>query len=161
LKAVQGELYFLEKSLIYVAKQPAVVEFQDIHQVVFSRYISMPSAVLSLLNADILNRVGGQMAVARTFDLNVQPKSGPELTFTSIIKEEHEQIENYLKAKKVRVKNEMLDDMMIGVAAALESDSDEEMASAASTDEEDQPKKVKGISMDDDEDSEEGSWYEW
>ncbi|KAG8904601.1 FACT complex subunit [Tulasnella sp. 403] len=37
MKAVLGELYFLEKSLIFVAKQPTVIDYADIHQVVFSR----------------------------------------------------------------------------------------------------------------------------
>ena len=36
-KATQGELYFLEKSLIFVAKQPTLVDFADIHQAIFSR----------------------------------------------------------------------------------------------------------------------------
>lgn len=43
LKAVQGTLFPLEKSLFFVAKQPHLVEFADIHQVVFSRYV--PSIV--------------------------------------------------------------------------------------------------------------------
>ncbi len=38
MKAVLGELYFLEKSLIFVAKQPTVIDYSDVHQVIFSRY---------------------------------------------------------------------------------------------------------------------------
>ncbi|CAE6500275.1 unnamed protein product, partial [Rhizoctonia solani] len=57
LKAVQGTLFPLEKSLFFVAKQPHLIEFTDIHQVVFSRMGS---------------------GTARTFDLKIVSKTGPE-----------------------------------------------------------------------------------
>jgi structure-specific recognition protein 1 len=121
IKAVQGELYFLDKSLIFVAKQPSLIDFADIHQVVFSR-------------------VGGAMATARTFDLKVKTKTGSETTFSSINKEEHESIDTYLKSKKVRVKNEMNDDILMN---AVLSDEDEEMQSVASSGEErPQPRRM-------------------
>ncbi|KDQ09911.1 hypothetical protein BOTBODRAFT_36725 [Botryobasidium botryosum FD-172 SS1] len=134
LKAIQGELYLLGQSLIFVAKQPTLVDFSDIHQIVFSR-------------------VGGGMSHARTFDLKVSTKSGSEITFTSINKEEHEPIESYLKGKKVRTKNEMNDDMMSGVVAAL-SDEDEEMQSVASSGEEAPQPRSMNIDDDDSEDDE-------
>lgn len=90
------------------------------------------------------------MATARTFDINIVTKSGPEHTFTSINKEEHEPIESYLKGKKVRVKNQMNDAEL--VAPALD-DEDEEMQSVASSGDE-APKPRLG---DDDEDSEDGA----
>ncbi|KAF8583126.1 SSrecog-domain-containing protein [Ramaria rubella] len=130
LKAVSGELYFLEKYFFFVSKQPTLIELSDIHQVVFSR-------------------VGGAMASARTFDLKIEQKSGPEHTFTSIAREEHESIESFLKAKKVRVTNEMGDGDAI-MAAPDDSD-DDEMQSVASSGEE-APKPRLG---DEDEDSEE------
>jgi len=37
LKAMPGELYFLEKYFFFVCKQPTLIELSDIHQVVFSR----------------------------------------------------------------------------------------------------------------------------
>ncbi|CAE6413880.1 unnamed protein product [Rhizoctonia solani] len=111
LKAVQGTLFPLEKSLFFVAKQPHLVEFTDIHQVVFSR-------------------MGSGTAASRTFDLKVVSKTGPEVTFTSINKEEHDPIENYLTSKKVRTKNEMADPDLLGVVAG-DSD-DDEMQSVAS-----------------------------
>lgn len=92
------------------------------------------------------------MASARTFDLKVITKSGPEITFTSINKEEHEPVEEYLKSKKLRVKNEMNDEML-GVVAQLD-DEDEEMQSVASDG--DAAPKPRLMNGDDDEDSEEG-----
>ncbi|KAG8772424.1 FACT complex subunit [Ceratobasidium sp. 428] len=130
LKAVQGTLFPLEKSLFFIAKQPHLVEFADIHQVVFSR-------------------MGSGTAAARTFDLRVVSKTGPEVTFTSINKEEHDPIENYLTSKKVRTKNEMADLDLLGVAAAVDSD-DDEMQSVASEGSE----RPKPRAMDDDDESE-------
>ncbi|QRV77666.1 structure-specific recognition protein 1 [Ceratobasidium sp. AG-Ba] len=131
LKAVQGTLFPLEKSLFFVAKQPHLIEFADIHQVVFSR-------------------MGSGTAAARTFDLRIVSKTGPEVTFTSINKEEHDPIENYLTSKKVRTKNEMADADLMAVVAAVDSD-DDEMQSVASEGSE----RPKPRAMDDDDESEE------
>lgn len=90
------------------------------------------------------------MTSARTFDLKIEQKSGPEHTFTSIAREEHESIESFLKAKKVRVTNEMGDGDAI--MAAPDDDSDDEMQSVVSSGEE-APKPRLG---DEDDDSEEG-----
>ena len=73
MKAVQGDLFLLEKYIFFVSKQPTLIELSDIHQVVFSR-----------LGA------GLGATAARTFDVKIVTKSGPEYTFTSINKEEHE-----------------------------------------------------------------------
>lgn len=132
LKAVQGDLFFLEKYVFFVSKQPTLIELSDIHQVVFSR-----------LGA------GLGATAARTFDLKIVTKSGPEYTFTSINKEEHEGTETYLKEKKVKVKNEMMEGELI---LAGEDDEDEEMQSVASSGEE--VPKPRGIN--DDDDSEDG-----
>ncbi|QRW20212.1 structure-specific recognition protein 1 [Rhizoctonia solani] len=108
----------LEKSLFFVAKQPHLVEFTDIHQVVFSR-------------------MGSGTSSARTFDLKVISKTGPEVTFTSINKEEHDPIENYLTSKKC-------------AKIAVVEDSDDEMQSVAS----DGSERPKPRAMDSDDESE-------
>jgi hypothetical protein len=38
VKAVQGELYFLEKGLIFIAKQPILIDFSKTESISFSRY---------------------------------------------------------------------------------------------------------------------------
>ncbi|KAL4069890.1 structure-specific recognition protein-domain-containing protein [Scleroderma yunnanense] len=134
LKAVQGDLFMLEKSIFFVSKQPVLIELSDIHQCVFSR-------------------VGASMGAtaARTFDLKIIPKSGPEYTFTSINKEEHEPVESYLKDKKIKFKNEMVPDVdMLAVAGG---DSDEEMQSVASSGDE-RPRPRMGGEDDDSEEDE-------
>ncbi|THH31232.1 hypothetical protein EUX98_g2940 [Antrodiella citrinella] len=116
LKAVQGDLFMLEKYIFFVSKQPTLIELSDIYQVVFSR-----------LGA------GMGATAARTFDLKIVTKSGPEYSFTSVNKEEHELTETYLKEKKVKVKNEMMEGELI---MNVLDDDDEEMQSVASSGEE-------------------------
>ncbi|KAF9255639.1 SSrecog-domain-containing protein [Marasmius fiardii PR-910] len=134
LKAVQGDLFMLEKYIFFVSKQPSLIELSDIHQVVFSR-------------------VGSSMGAtaARTFDLKVVTKGGSEITFTNINKEEHEPTESYLKEKKLRIKNEMVADAELLAAAVGDEDEDEEMQSDSSSGE----RPAKASRGDADEDSEE------
>ena|ERR1700721_2482655 len=137
LKAVQGDLFLLERYIFFVSKQPTLLEIGAIHQVVFSR-------------------VGANMgaAAARTFDLKIVTKNGPEYTFTSINKEEHEPTEAYLKEKKIRIKNDMVPDAeMLLAAADDDDDDDDDMISVRSSDHEAPRPRVRAG---DDEDSEEG-----
>ena len=131
LKAVQGDLFLLEKYVFFVSKQPTLIELSDIHQVVFSRLGTSMGA-----NA------------ARTFDMKIVTKVGSDLMFTSVNKEEHEVVSSYLQDKKVKTKNEMME----GELPIALDDEDEEMQSVASSGEE-APKPRRG---DDDDDSEEG-----
>ncbi|KAJ3838083.1 structure-specific recognition protein-domain-containing protein [Lentinula raphanica] len=137
LKAVQGDLFMLEKYVFFVSKQPTLIELSDIHQVVFSR-------------------VGTSMgaAAARTFDLKIVTKNGPEYTFSSINKEEHEPTESYFKDKKIRIKNEMVPDADLLMASAV-GDDDEDMASVDSDDSAPRGKTARtGLDDDDSEDDE-------
>jgi structure-specific recognition protein 1 len=148
VKATDGLLYPLDKQLIWVSKQPIHVFYADIHQVVFSR-------------------VGGAVSSSKTFDLKVVQRTGPEHTFQSITREEHDALEAHFQRRKVRVKSEMNDiDPAAAVMAEL-SDDDEEMADIITDDdEEDGGRKRKSKAkaskasakaadaMDEDEDSE-------
>ncbi|TFK73644.1 SSrecog-domain-containing protein [Pluteus cervinus] len=136
LKAIQGDLFVLEKYIFFVSKQPTLVELSDIHQVIFSRVGSSMGA-----------------AASRTFDLKITTKSGPEYQFTSLNKEEHENIEAYLKDKKIKIKNEMIPDAEMLMAVAADADDDDEMQSISSEDDEPRKKTIKRTG-DDDEDSE-------
>ncbi|KAK1216887.1 FACT complex subunit [Marasmius sp. AFHP31] len=138
LKAVQGDLFMLEKYIFFVSKQPYLIELSDVDKAVFSR-------------------VGSSMGAtaARTFDLKIVTRSGTELTFTNINKEEHEPTESYLKEKKIRLKNEMVADAELLAAAVADDDDedDEDMRSVSSSGK--RPVKSSRAAMDDDEDSEE------
>ncbi|KAJ6584147.1 SSrecog-domain-containing protein [Mycena vulgaris] len=130
LKAVQGDLFMLEKYIFFVSKQPVLIELSDIQQVVFSRV--------------------GQSTAARTFDLKIVTKSGPEYMFVSINKEELDPTETYLKEKKIRIK-EIVPDVDVLAAVGLDDD-DDDMQSVDS--DEDKRPRIKSA-KDDDEDSSE------
>lgn len=137
LKAIQGDLFLLEKYIFFVSKSPLLIEIADIHQVVFSRV-----------------GVGAGMgaAAARTFDLKIITKSGSEHTFTSINKEEHESVDAYLKDKKIKIKTEQVPDVEMMLAAGVgDEDEDDEMQSIDSDD--DRPRR-KPVKRGDDEESE-------
>ncbi|KAJ7367207.1 SSrecog-domain-containing protein [Mycena albidolilacea] len=131
LKAVQGDLFMLEKYIFFVSKQPVLIELSDVQQVVFSRV--------------------SQGTTARTFDLKIVTKSGPEYMFVSINKEELEPTESYLKEKKIRVK-EIVPDAEL-VMAAVDDDDDDDMQSVES-DEDKRPRIKSSKDNDDDESSE-------
>ncbi|KAH7103322.1 FACT complex subunit POB3 [Auriculariales sp. MPI-PUGE-AT-0066] len=133
LKAAQGEIFLLEKSIFFVTKQPTLIDYVDIHQVIFSR-------------------IGSGMVSSRSIDMRVVQQSGPDIVFTNINKEDLEGIDNYLRTHKVRTKTEIGDEMAKD-AIGDDVDEDEEMQSVASSDEE-QPRPR--TANDDDEDSEEG-----
>ncbi|KAJ6621788.1 structure-specific recognition protein-domain-containing protein [Mycena sp. CBHHK59/15] len=132
LKAIQGDLFMLEKYIFFVSKQPTLIELSDIHQVVFSRV--------------------GASTAARTFDLKVVTKSGPEYMFSSINKEEHEPTESYLKDKKIRIK-EMVPDVDVIMQTAGDDD-DDDMQSVES--DEDTRPRIKSAKDDDEDSSEDG-----
>lgn len=137
LKAVQGDLFLLEKYVFFVSKQPVLIELLDIYQVVFSR----------------LGQGMGASA-SRSFDLKITTKSGPEYVFSSIIKEEKNGVEAYLTERKVRVKNEKVPEEEIVMAG--DDDEDEEMASIASGSDVDRGKSKKsaGVDLDSEEEDE-------
>ncbi|CAG7852198.1 FACT complex subunit pob3 AltName: Full=Facilitates chromatin transcription complex subunit pob3 [Serendipita indica DSM 11827] len=132
LKAVQGELYFLEKSIFFLSKQPYLINISDVYEIV-------------------LTRIGGGLASGKTIDLRIEPKGGSEVTFSSIDKGEKDHIEDFLTSKGVRVKTEAADEAM---AVDLGSDDDEDMESDRSV-EEDVPKPRAPGGGGDDEDSSE------
>lgn len=130
VKAADGNLYPLEKSLLWVSKQPVYVPYSDVQQA-------------------ILSRVGGAVASSKTFDLRVASKSGVEHTFQSISREELDRLKAHLADRKVRIKNEMAEETgglaAAAAAAGLLSDDDDD----------DDAVGANGAGGDDDEDSEE------
>ncbi|WFD00967.1 FACT complex subunit [Malassezia yamatoensis] len=91
VKANDGTLYPLNKSLIWVSKQTILVPYSEIHQLVFSR-------------------VGGAIASAKTFDLRIETRHGGDHTFQSIAREELDSLNNFFAERKLRIKNELADD---------------------------------------------------
>ncbi|XP_046399904.1 FACT complex subunit Ssrp1 [Ischnura elegans] len=82
-KAAAGLLYPLERGFIYVNKPPVHIRFEEITCVNFARS-------------------GGS---TRSFDFEVETKSGIVHTFSSIEKEEYGKLFDFITSKKLRVKN--------------------------------------------------------
>ena len=111
----------------------------------------------------VFSRVGAGAGAStgRTFDLKIVTKSGPEYNFTSINRDEHEITETYLKDKKVRVKNEMVPDadLLMAAVAGDDDDDDDDMQSVISSDSnrgKSAPKKVPRKDNDEDSSEEDG-----
>lgn len=123
VKAVQGELYFLDKGLIFIAKQPILIDFKNTESIAFSR-------------------VGGGIASARTFDMRVLATSGPDHVFSAISKEEAGPISQFLASKNVRLKNEM-DELDAADAMDIDDLSDDDDDISIMSEDEGRKKKKK------------------
>lgn len=82
-KAAAGYLYPLERGFIYVHKPPVHIRFEEIASVNFARS-------------------GGS---TRSFDFEIELKSGTNHTFSSIEKEEYNKLYDFISSKKIHVKN--------------------------------------------------------
>nr|XP_022917432.1 FACT complex subunit Ssrp1 [Onthophagus taurus] len=82
-KAAAGYLYPLERGFIYVHKPPLHIRFEEIATVNFARS-------------------GGS---TRSFDFEIELKSGTNHTFSSIEKEEYGKLFDFITSKKLHVKN--------------------------------------------------------
>ena len=99
---------------------------------------------------------GAGASTGHTFDLKIVTKSGPEHNFTSINRDDHEITETYLKDKKVRVKNEMVPDADLLLAAVADNDdNDDDMQSITSSDSNHGKSGQKKVPRKDDDSSEE------
>lgn len=86
--------------MLYIAKQPLLIPYSEAHVVKFER-------------------VAGVLGSSRTFDLRVVLRSGEENVFSSLGKDEHSHIFEYLQDRKVSVKNEMHDEMIATQSAIV------------------------------------------
>ncbi|KAJ6001855.1 hypothetical protein N7522_007082 [Penicillium canescens] len=104
IKANEGLLYFLDKSLMFVPKPATYIQMENIAIVTMSR-------------------VGGAVSASRTFDITVSLKGGlGEHQFSNINREEQKSLEDFFRAKNIRIKNEMAEEASGLIAAALDND---------------------------------------
>lgn len=106
MKANEGLLYFLDKYVLFISKQPILTNLADLHSVKFAR-------------------VGGALQSSRTFDLVIKKKDETDLQFSSLSREEHPVISAYFETKGKKVENEMNEDIL-GAAAGVLSDEEDE-----------------------------------
>ena len=106
-KANEGYIYPLEKSIMFVPKPAADMAYSSIAQVTFSR-------------------VGQSTSASRTFDLKITLKRGGDMQFSGIPREEHTKLDEFLRLKGVRVKNEISEDEAAAKYADMSSSSDDD-----------------------------------
>ncbi|KAL3233541.1 FACT complex subunit POB3 [Nakaseomyces bracarensis] len=133
-KANEGYLYPLDNAFFFLTKPTLYIPFNDVSSV-------------------IISRAGQTSTSSRTFDLEVILRSNRGSTiFANISKEEQQLLENFLKSKNLRVKNEEKD-TETRLQTALGSDSDDEDVNMGSAGEEDESVDEDfHVSSDDDDD---------
>nr|XP_058945237.1 FACT complex subunit SSRP1-like [Pocillopora verrucosa] len=85
-RAGSGMLYPLERGFIFVHKPPVHIRFDEISSVNFAR-------------------VAGGGGSSRSFDFEVETKSGVSYVFSSIEKEEYGKLFDFVSGKHLRIKN--------------------------------------------------------
>lgn len=110
---------------------------------------------LQLTKSYQTNSVGGALPSARTFDLNVRLKADSDhpIIFSALNKEELAPIEEFLRSKKIRVKNEM-EELAAAEVAALGDDDDDDDDNSDGMDVDKSLGGNKLLGEEDDEDSE-------
>ncbi|MCJ1234209.1 FACT complex subunit [Varicellaria rhodocarpa] len=109
IKANEGHLFCLDKSFMFVPKPAQYISFDNVSVIVMSR-------------------VGGAISASRTFDITITLKGGAgEHQFSNINREEQKPLEEFFEIKKLKTRNEMIDDSSALIAQALK---DEDMASS-------------------------------
>ncbi|AMD22080.1 HGL260Cp [Eremothecium sinecaudum] len=118
-KANEGHLYPLNNAFMFLTKPTLYIPFQDVNTVNISR-------------------AGQATTSSRTFDLEIVLRSNKgSTTFANISKEEQQLLENFLKSKNVRVKNEDKE-AQERLQTALGSDSEDEDVNMGSAGEDDE-----------------------
>ncbi|CEG63781.1 hypothetical protein RMATCC62417_00870 [Rhizopus microsporus] len=107
MKANEGFLYPLERSLLFIPKPPTYIPINEIGVVTFSR-------------------VGQSGGSSRTFDMKFRMTSGADIQFSSINREEYANIEDYLKQRKIKIKTEANEDTVISYTDLADLDEDED-----------------------------------
>ncbi|PRT54005.1 FACT complex subunit POB3 [Wickerhamiella sorbophila] len=129
LKASEGNLYILEKAVVFVSKSPVYIPFSEIATIQFSR-------------------VGGTVSSSRTFDMTITLRgTAGDHQFSNIYREEQQGLDTFFRSKNVKVKNEIVEEQKIFEAALEDVDSDIEMAEGS------QDEESEDEDFDDDEES--------
>ncbi|KAJ1975741.1 FACT complex subunit [Dimargaris xerosporica] len=107
LKANEGHIYPLQKCFLFIPKPPTYIPHAEIGSVSFSRVGSSATGP------------------SRTFDLKFNMLSGTDYQFSSLPKEEYNALEQYLRDKKIKMKNELVDsDQVFNTLGTIGSESE-------------------------------------
>ncbi|KAI8089416.1 uncharacterized protein BX664DRAFT_280352 [Halteromyces radiatus] len=109
MKANEGYLYPLEKSFLFIPKPTTFIPFNEIGVVNFSR---------------VGTQSGGS---SRTFDMKFHMKSGSDIQFSSINREEYSSLEDFLRQKNIKVKSENVQETIMSYAEIDDEDEEEDL----------------------------------
>lgn len=109
IKANDGLLFPLEKSLIFIHKPTLCIRFEDIESIEFLRYVPSASAGMISYAEFTISKI---YAATRNFDLlvSLHPSAaststeGKELLFNGIDRSEFQQLYQFFESKKLPVK---------------------------------------------------------
>lgn len=109
-KANEGQLYPLDKCFLFVTKPTLYIPYSEVSQVTFSR-------------------ISGAVSSSRTFDMTVSLKSKSDVQFSNIQREEQSDLERFMKARGVTVRDDVAERQALieATLAAEASGSDEEV----------------------------------
>lgn len=94
VRASEGHLYMLDKFLLFISKSPLLIPYSDVGVVHFER-------------------VSSAMSASRTIDVRLEMRTdGADITFSAINKEEHPHLSEFLADKKIKVKNQIQEEMV-------------------------------------------------
>ncbi|WBW72447.1 histone H2A-H2B chaperone, FACT complex subunit Pob3 [Schizosaccharomyces osmophilus] len=111
-KANEGQLYILDKYLLFIPKPTILITVADLARVT-------------------LSRVGMSVSASRTFDLTFSLRSGTSYQFSNINREEQNAIVRYLESKHVKIHNDLADEAQQSLLNAALADDDEEEGDGA------------------------------
>lgn len=95
IKANEGHLYCMDKSFMFVPKPATYVAIDHVQLITMSR-------------------MGGKISASRTFDITMTLKNNEgEHQFSNINREEQQLLEDFFKLKKLKVRNEMAEDVSV------------------------------------------------
>jgi len=107
LKANESYLYPLDKSFLFIPKPPTLIAHSEIASVTFSR-------------------VGSGITNTRTFEMKFNMKNGVDYQFGGINREEYPALNEFLQLKKIKVKNELLEENTLNFHDELSSSEDDD-----------------------------------
>lgn len=108
MKTSEGHLYALDKCFLFLPKPTVYIPISEISSITFSR-------------------VGGSVSSSRTFDMTITLRNnGGEHQFSNISREEQKNLDNFIKSKSIKVRNDIAEEQnRLAMAMVLENESDD------------------------------------
>ncbi|KAG4302854.1 hypothetical protein PCANB_000870 [Pneumocystis canis] len=91
MKASEGNLFCLDKSFLFIPKPSIWIPMSEISYVT-------------------LSRINASVSASRTFDLTFSLKGGAYYQFSNINREEQKLLEDFMKLKNIKIKNDLNED---------------------------------------------------